>query len=235
MKMKNILAVSFLSLLLVSCKTQVSNTNEPATGKAEKESGKTGKHKYELKSGIVEYDTKSMGTNMKQIIYFDNYGEKEATEISLEIAGFKTNTRTLTLDGYTYTLDLLTKTGTKQKLTFMPGKDIDFTNLSEEITKQMNMKKVGSEDFNGKSCDKFTIDNKDLEMKGSFLVWKGIPLKSEVDFSTMKTVMVVKSLQENVSIPSEKFIIPADFTIKEETFDAMESENAEEGEEEAEI
>lgn len=231
MKMKNILAISCLSLLLVCCKTQVSNTNEPATEQAEKETIKKGKHKYELKSGIVEYDTKSMGTNVKQIIYFDNYGEKEATDMAMEIAGFKSNTRTLTLDGYTYTLDLLTKTGTKHKLTFLPGKDFDFTNLSEEISKQMNMKKVGSEDFNGKTCDKFTIDNKDLGMKGSFLVWKGIPLKSEVDISTMKTVMVVKNLQENVKIPSEIFVIPADFTIKEETFNELESEVAEEGEE----
>lgn len=215
MKLIHLIAASIIFLAAVSCKTK-NTTAEPLADeeKTEVTAGK-GKHKYEIKSGIVEYKTQTMGTNVVQTLYFDDYGAKETNEMVMEIAGIKSNTRTIMKDGYMYNLDLTTKTGTKAK-PFSTGSDINFNELSDEMIKRMNLKKTGSEDFAGKNCDKYTIDYKDLAMKGTFLVWKGVALKSEVDLSTMKTTMEVKNFEENADVPAEIFEIPADFTITEQ-------------------
>lgn len=215
MKLLHLMAASIILIAAVSCKTK-NTTAEPPAGEEKTEAAALkGKHKYEIKSGIVEYKTKTMGTDVVQTLYFDDYGARETNEMALEIAGIKSNTRTIMKDGYMYNLDLNTKTGTKTKA-LSTGTDINFNELSDEIVKRMNLKKTGSEDFAGKNCDKYTIDYKDLAMKGTFLVWKGVALKSEVDLSTIKTTMEAKTFQENADIPAEIFEIPADFTITEQ-------------------
>jgi hypothetical protein len=217
MKSLNLLAITSLLFFTFSCKTK-----EPQTGDQKESEQKTeefskkGKHKYEIKSGIVEYKTQTMGTDVTQTLYFDDYGAKETNEMLMEIAGIKSNTRSILVDGYMYNLDLTTKTGTKTKAFSANGADINFRELSEEMEKKMNLKKLGSEEYAGKNCEKFTIDYKDLNMKGTFLVWKGVPLKSEVDLSTMKTKMEAKNFQENADVPSEKFEVPAGFQITEQ-------------------
>ncbi len=217
MKALNLLVIISLLFFTFSCKTKGPQTEEQtATEQKTELTVKKGKHKYEIKSGIVEYKTQTMGTNVVQTLYFDDYGAKEANEIAMEIAGIKSNTRSITKDDYMYNLDLTTKTGTKTKTFATSDADINFSELTDEMVKRMNLQKVGSEDFAGKTCDKYTIDYKDLSMKGSFLVWKGVPLKSEVDLSTIHTTMEAKNFQENVAVPAEKFEIPADFNITEQ-------------------
>jgi hypothetical protein len=217
MKNLKLAAFLFISVLIISCKSQgTSGGKEGDSLKTEetsdvKESSKSGK--YAMKSGIVEYNSSTMGVNVAQTLYFDDFGAKEAIETSMEVAGIKNNTVNINKDGYMYTLNMIAKTGTKQKIPAQAN--IDFNNLSDDIMKEMNLKKEGSEDFAGKKCDKYTIDNTKLQMKGSFLVWKGIALKSDLDFSSMKTQMMAKNIKEDASVPAEKFDIPADFKITE--------------------
>ena len=45
----------------------------------------------------------------------------------------------------------------------------------------MNLKKEGTEEFLGKTCEKMSIDYKKMQMKGNFLVYKGIALKMNTD------------------------------------------------------
>lgn len=217
MRSLNLLAITLLLTFTLSCKTKGPQTEDQTVTEQNKElTTKIGKNKYEIKSGIVEYKTQTMGTDVVQTLYFDDYGAKEANEMAMEIAGIKSNTRSITKDGYMYNLDLTTKTGTKTKTFAAAGADINFSELTDEMVKRMNLKKIGSENFAGKTCDKYTIDYTDLSMKGSFLVWKGVPLKSEVDLSTIHTTMVAKNFQENADVPAEKFEIPSDFNITEQ-------------------
>lgn len=214
--MKNLKIATLLLVLsiIVSCQPST-NTDKQSPDTPEKTSAKLAKNKYGIKSGIVEYSTKAMGTEVNQTLYFDDFGAKEATEISMEMAGFKSNTLNINKGEYAYTLDMNAKTGTKHKI-IPTGVEIDFNNLSEELEKKMNLEKVGKENFAGKECEKYTIDYKDMQMKGSFLVWKGIALKSDFNLSTMKTEMIAKNIQENVNIPASKFEVPADFKITEQ-------------------
>jgi len=205
------LALLASATLLFSCKSKTSETAATIENPAATETV-TPKGKYAIKSGIVEYKTRMMGMDMKQTLTFDDYGQKEATDVEADMMGVKIHTVTITKDGFIYTLDMEKKTGTK-----ISGKspDIDFENLSEEMVKDMNLKKEGTEEYLGKTCEKMSIDYTKMKMKGTFLVYKGVALKSETDMGTMKVNLIGEKFEENPSIPASKFEIPADTKIIE--------------------
>ena len=211
--MQKLFSIAMLAsiLMLYSCKSKTSepaatSENPAATANA------TTKGKYAIKSGIVEYKTQVMGMDMKQTLTFDDYGQKEATDMEAEMMGVKIHTVTITKDGFIYTLDLEKKTGTK-----ISGKspNIDFENLSEEMVKDMNLKKEGTEDFLGKTCEKMSIDYTKMKMKGTYLVYKGVALKVDTDMGAMKMNLVAEKFEENPVIPAEKFEVPADIKVTE--------------------
>lgn len=205
------LAIVASLILLFSCKSKTSETSATSENSAATETA-TPKGKYAIKSGIVEYKTQMMGMDMKQTITFDDYGQKEATDVEANMMGVKIHTVTITKDGFIYTLDMEKKTGTK-----ISGKspDIDFENLSEQMVKDMNLKKEGTEEYLGKTCEKMSIDYTKMKMKGTFLVYKGVALKSDTDMGTMKVNLIGEKFEENPSIPASKFEIPADIKIIE--------------------
>lgn len=207
--MKNLIFFSILLLSFASCKNNSSTTTagqEPAKdGSAATEQPKG---KYTLKSGVVEYKTTVMGMEAKQTLSFDDYGAKELTSVSIEMMGYKSTSYTLNRDGFVYSYDLEKKTGTKMKA--VPQANIDFANLTDDIVKEMKINKEGEESFLGKTCTKFSIDNDKLSMKGSYLVWNGIPLKTDVDMGQMKMVLEAVKLDENASLPATTFDVPAE-------------------------
>lgn len=211
--MKNILfSISALifAVVLFSCSGKSSDSNTKTEPGAS--ASKVSKGKYAIKSGIVEYKTSMMGMDMKQTLTFDDYGAKEATDVEMDMMGVKIHTVTITKDGFIYTLDMEKKTGTK-----ISGKspDIDFENLSQDMVKDMNLKKEGTEEYLGKTCEKMSIDYTKMKMKGTFLVYKGVALKSETDMGTTKINLVGEKFIENPEIPAQKFEVPADIKIVE--------------------
>jgi len=155
-----------------------------------------------------------MGMEATQTMCFDDYGAKENQDVAMEVMGFKVHTITVMKDGFSYNYDPDKKTGTKTSLTGR-NDNIDFENLTEEIQKEMKIEKIGSEKFLDKNCTKFSINNEKLRMKGSYLVWKGIPLKTDVDLGGMKMLLEATKITENADVPAEKFVIPADIKFQE--------------------
>ncbi|MFA5971306.1 MAG: hypothetical protein WC780_03055 [Lentimicrobiaceae bacterium] len=217
MKTAKLLVLALMASLTVhlSCRSKTSENASSAMGVKSEAATTTPKGKYAIKSGIVEYKTQMMGMNMKQVLTFDDYGKKEVTEMMANMMGVKIHTVTLRKDGYIYTLDMVKKTGTKIPLLTMNNSDIDFENLSEEMTKEMNLKKEGTEEYLGKTCEKMSIDYTKMNMKGTFLVYKGVALKSETNMGTTKINLIGEKFIENPVIPAEKFEIPPDITITE--------------------
>lgn len=211
-KMNYLTCIILFALTMVACNNSTSVS--PATAD-EVAAVDTPKGKYALKSGIVVYNTQMMGMDVKQTLYFDDYGAKEAQEVSMEMMGVKMHQVTISKDGFIYTLDMEQKTGTKVAAPTGLAQNIDFQNLSEEMAKDMELKKLGTEEFLGKTCDKMSIDYKKMSMKGTFLVYKGVALKSETDMGSMKMNLLAEKFDENPSIPSEKFEIPDDIKIME--------------------
>ncbi len=183
MKMLKLSVIVLITVLIASCKGEAPKTDQQpgddSTTVATNEEVKSGK--FGIKSGIVEYTTKMMNMDINQTITFDDFGAKQLTESIMDFAGTNMSTVTLMKDGYIYTYDLNSKIGTKQKMVGINGADIDFRNLTAEMEKQMNIKKEGKEDYAGKTCEKYSIDYKEGSMKGTFLVWEGIALKTDVE------------------------------------------------------
>jgi len=216
MKTNKLIALALLSTatLLFSCKSKTSETAANTENPAASETS-TPKGKYAIKSGIVQYKTEMMGMEVMQTLTFDDYGKKEATDVEMEMMGVKIHTVNLTKDGFIYNLDMVKKTGTKSPEVNMANASIDFENLTEEMVKEMELKKLGTEEFLGKTCEKMSIDNKKMGMKGTFLVYKGVALKSETDLGSMKMNLLAEKFEENPTIPAEKFEVPSDIKIIE--------------------
>jgi hypothetical protein len=83
------------------------------------------------------------------------------------------------------------------------------------MVKDMNLKKEGTEEYLGKTCEKMSIDYTKISMKGTFLVYKGVALKSETNMGTTKMKLIGEKFEENPSIPAEKFEVPADIKVTE--------------------
>jgi len=208
------LAIVASLTVLFSCKSKTSETSATSENPAATETANP-KGKYAVKSGIVEYKTQMMGMDMKQTLTFDDYGKKEATDVEMEMMGTKIHTVTIHKDGFVYSFDMVKKTGTKKPLPNMDKTNIDFQNLSEEMVKDMKLKKEGTEEFLGKTCEKMSIDYEKMNMKGIYLVYKGVPLMVDTDMGTMKMKLIGEKFEENPVIPADKFEVPSDVIIAE--------------------
>jgi hypothetical protein len=217
MKTNSFIAIAFTAsvILLSACKSR--NPKQPVPTQANQtETAKNAPgSKYTIKSGIVEYKTQMMGMDIKQILTFDDYGKKEVTDVVMEMMGTKVHSITLTKDGYLYKYDEQKKTGTKKPFIGGSASSIDFENLTDMMIKEMNLKKLGTEQFLGKTCEKMSIDYEKMKMKGSYLVYKGVALKMDTDMGTVKISMTGEKFVENAEIPASKFEIPADVKITE--------------------
>ena len=175
--------------------------------------------KYGMKSGIVSYSTETMGTKVKSTLYFDDYGKVECLEtvFEMDLGDSKevTHNRALTKDGYLYSFDIEKKTGTKRAISPRLSGQYDFANMSDKMRKEYQLKELGSEKFLGRECKKYSMNNKDMEMRGTFLIWNNIPLKSETNAGGMDAKMIATKVEENGKIPAGMFEVPKDVVFRE--------------------
>lgn len=182
----------------------------------------TGK-RYKIKSCIVtsELNMGSMGMKQTQVLYFDDYGKKECRESmnNMSVMGRKINQNTISIrkDGYMYSFDLEKKTGTKMQIpsTVDVMKNLDFSKLSDDVMKEWNMVKEGTQTVLGKECNVLSMKSDKMGMQGKYYVWNNIPLKSETRMSGMVVSLIATKIEENVDIPASKFEIPADIKFRE--------------------
>jgi len=205
--------ILFIALsLFLSCNSKSGESGSEAGTKTEKEAKKG---KYGIKAGTVVYTTTMMGMEVKQTLTFDDFGEKEVQDVEMEMMGYQVHSRTLVKDGFIYSLDMVQKTGTKTAGNNLNASGIDFENLSDEMSQKMNLKKEGTEEFLDRKCEVMTIDYTEMSMKGSFLVYKGIPLKMNTEVSGMEVNLEAIEFTENPDLPADIFDLPADITIAE--------------------
>lgn len=221
-------AVSILSLaILVACNSSSKEENKEiqaaANDKAaEMTNGATnapvaeaaeGHKKYDIKSGIITYETKMemMGTVMKskKILYFDDYGIKECEEEYKADENGKEvlDKRDFVKNGDRYVCNPAYNNGSKSKAMGY-GVAAPF-NLDEASTmKDNNFKKLGDETVCGKPCNGFSMvtPSGTIKMWG----WNKITLKTTLDEPSMKikSETIATKIQENVAIPADKFEVP---------------------------
>ncbi|MEI6766098.1 MAG: hypothetical protein WCM76_10675 [Bacteroidota bacterium] len=216
--MKNIFfMILFAGLILSGCSGGADKTKDSkdadSTGIAKNNSEVKGR--YGLKSAIIFMKSKTMGMEQDLVMYFDDYGAKQMTEITVEVMGMKSQTIALQDGDYMYTIDMKTKTGTKTKLEKSGPDNVNFQQLTDEVIKKFNIKKAGTGEVAGRTCEKFTMEVADSKMTGTYFIWKGIPLKTEASIGGISVSMEVTRIDENAAIAAEKFKIPAGVKIVE--------------------
>ena len=145
---------------------------------------------YGIKSGTIKVEMDMMGQAVPSTIYFDDYGAKQATSISM--MGMEMTQ--INKDGKMY----LVNKGEKS-VQEMPQQQeqINYLNLTDEIKAKYKIKEVGKETVAGKECTTYTVEVSQMgqTVKTTVSVWNGIAMKTTADmggFSMSQKVTEVK-------------------------------------------
>ena len=184
----------------------------------------TGDGKYEKKSGMVAYDSEMSGVKTRMKYYFDDYGARECTEMTVEMDmnGQKktTNTRMFEKDGYYYVLNMDSKTGSKTKddgktQQALISMDIDELIERSEADPNVTITEEGTEDILGKECRIINVKDNQSNMSGKYWIYDNIPLKMVMEQPQGEIQVLAVEFEEDAEIPAELFEVPVDFEIKE--------------------
>ncbi len=194
---------------------------EGASDNTERASSDDASQRYQLKSAIVTSKTTNsmMGGDITTLLYFDDHGEKEMTKTTTKISmmgqNIETVSNSLLKDGWYYNWEEGKNTGSKFQLKEMmdPSK-MDYAKMSEDMMKELGVKKVGSETIMGKKCDKYEM-NKEGMGTGNFWLWKNIAMKSEMTMAGMKMNIEVTDIDENPNFAKGQFDVPSNVTFTE--------------------
>ncbi len=166
---------------------------------------------FPFKSAIIEYkyEASFKGTHVK---YIDDWGYKQADYIKKEL-NFGGNSdkeyETIILIGNkAYTIDHQENTVAVGRNStynyYLLNQNRSCTDISDALLKSANgYKLTGTKEFLGKECKVWKAG------KATQLTWKGIMLKSEINFITMMVEKATK-IKIDVDIPESKFEIPQD-------------------------
>jgi hypothetical protein len=209
--MKQILfyLAGIIFMLVSGCK----GNNQPASGsetttdseKAALTSAKPAQ-RYGIKSGMVVYKAPM---EMKQTLYFDDYGQREVQISEMAVAGMSIKNIDIRKDGFTYQYKEGEKTGMKMKWNVQ---DQNYDKVDPEILKRFKLKDLGTEEMAGKKCKKFS-----METGGSPVyawIWNGISIKTITNMMGKEFVIEAIKIEEG-PVPAAIFEIPADVTFTE--------------------
>lgn len=175
--------------------------------------------KFEIKSAIITKEMVAMGQKVECTWYVDDYGKKEALELTMKtggVAGVEKHIRTIT-DGAAsvITVDLDMKTAMRMKL---PQQPINYLKLTPDVIEKYKIKEVGEETIAGKTCKKYTLEITQMgqTLQMSVWVWKGMVLKSETASNGMVVMIeTAKEINESTTVPADKFVVPEGIKIAE--------------------
>jgi hypothetical protein len=203
----------------VNTATAVDKAAEMTNGATtEKTSEATAVKKYDIKSGIITYETSmsmsGMNIKTKKILYFDDFGSKECEEeYKIDPTGKEVlANRNFVKDGFHYICSIENNGGVKTK---ERGTGVAAAFNMEEASsmKDSQFKKTADETVCGKACNSFSMvtPSGNIKMFG----WNKITLKTVTDNASMqmKSEQVATKVEENASIPADKFEVPAGMKI----------------------
>ena len=219
--MKKLIFILSILFVLVSCgqkQAGESKTDENATKEVASQV-KKGK-KYPIEKGIVYQKSDVMGIVSNPVIYFDKWGEWEATETttSIEMMGIKESSTSLKIvkGEDNWEIDMDKKTGFHYNRAVMINQmGVDMENLTTEIMGKMKLEKVGEEKYLGYPCVKYKMKNDEMKMDVEYLMCGNLMMKMKGKAMEIPTELEVTKI-EAVTPPAEKFEIPAGVKITEQ-------------------
>lgn len=229
MKIQHLGYALLLTLPLAACKGKgeaPAEETETAAAAAPAAKGSAPAGNYPAKSGIIEWKTDMMG-EMTTVVYFDDNGAKQASYTTTRISLFGTNTVThsveINADGWTIKYDPDAKTGSRYRSiggavggmpTFPEAKELSRMKSGEGAVG--SLEELPPRTILGKEAKGFAITAMGMKVRG--WIWENIPLRTETDMGG-KEPMVTEAtrLELGVPVPADKFAVPADVVITEDT------------------
>jgi hypothetical protein len=147
-------------------------------------------NRYGIKSGSYTTEMDMMGQPMTQTTYFDDYGAKEVTTMSM--MGMEMTQ--LSKDGKMYMINKGEKSVQE-----MPAQDnVNFLNLTDEAIKKFKVKETGKETVSGKDCTVYSLEASQMgqTVKMTVSVWNGFPMKRVIDMGGMAFAQTIKEIKE---------------------------------------
>lgn len=168
--------------------------------------------KYDVKSGIVTLETTmdlgGMNIVEKKIVYFDDYGIKEAAETFNDDGTLKETTFS---DGKDIILLIHAN-----KEAWNRGKAYQGTEMRydrEGVEAVGKAKKVANINVAGKDCDAYEFKDENTKTTNTFAGYKHILVYMKQD-GAMNSITKATKIEEDVPVPAEKFTVPAGYTSK---------------------
>jgi hypothetical protein len=163
--------------------------------------------KYGIKSGIVTFEHSGFGITTKTILYFDDYGTKEAEEQYNDDGSLK---ETNLCDGKNIYLLIH-----KDKTAFSRGEcfrgvayKFDWSEASRSGA-EYKPTKLSNQDIAGRDCESFSLDISGN--KAVYAGWNNICFLIETVTGKEKVVYKAVSFEENANVPAEKFKVPTGY------------------------
>jgi hypothetical protein len=227
--MKHLSIILALALVAFACadngKEDTSAKNDSTGASSSEEGGKAivageenaDKKKYfDIESGVIEM--KNSATPGVMTLYFDRHGARQAIYSDLVMeGGMKTRAVQITADGWVYSYEESSKTGSKMKIPDEAASNpTDPSDLTPEQKKQYSYRELEPRTIVGKEATGHTFTMNGNEY--SVWVWQKIPLLMELRNPAMRepVVMEVTKIDTDADVPADKFVIPADVKISEQ-------------------
>jgi hypothetical protein len=215
MKAKAFLASLTVLFLLTSCgnsgsksKSKAGSTNTVSTSANGDVSASVVK-KYQIKSGIVTFYNEGMGMKTKRVLYFEDFGMKELEE-NFEEDAIKDATL---CDGKNrYTIVYNDKTAYEEGVCFHGvAYRFDWSEV-ERSPAEYKPKKLPNIVIADKECESFSIQSGGTPIV--YAGWNNVCLMIDQNTPFGRITYMAVMVEENATIPAEKFAVPAGFTIK---------------------
>lgn len=213
---KTVLALLMAVALLPAC---VNNTQEPQKEDAIKKDSvpvSTGdkNHKIAVKSVILYLNSSAMGMKQKMKMYIENYGEMQYTEVTQSMMGKTVMQCSVKKNDTLYSYSPIKKKGTKTVITDDSPDNINFNDLTKEMADRFHLKKDGTAEILGKTCDVYQMEMPKEHIKGTYYIWKGIPMKVTTSLAGMTVAMEAEKIEENAVIDPKLFELPKDIVFE---------------------
>ncbi len=206
-----IIMFSVIITMTLSC-ANVTPVTELKTATKTGEIAGASKRYPRLKSAIIKYKVSGMN-NGTETVYIDDWGRREAIykKFTTKMMGIdiERNFMTLITDNgkWIYNIDLNSRTAIKMD---KAGFKALQGNSSGNMDVAIGAMKTGTEEVLGKVCD---VWKKGYPYSMAW-IWKGVALKKDQEVAAMGVLTEATEIQENISIPEDKLIIPSDVKIK---------------------
>jgi hypothetical protein len=177
-------------------------------------SGSSQTHKYGIKSGCVTFEKETvMGKikmNEQYILWFDDYGMKEAKETMEDGAV----TEAFFSDGVSlYTVKTAKRTAFKTAEASRGTEyRFDWAEVSAKDKQAGKAKQLPVRTVAGKECQAYQVTSGDVV--STFAGWQGVMLFHELKRANMTVITRAVKFDEKATVPAAKFAVPAGFTVK---------------------